>query len=88
MFDLKLISDIKYIIDTSENGIIVDDVVINNKKELEKNKEKNLKTSREMDLELAEWICNRYITKSKKNKFMIGGKESWQTFKDINVIKF
>ena len=89
MFDLKFHKAVKFLIDTSTGGIIVSDVTINNKKDLEKLREENEKYVLKIDEDFANWIYNRYINKQKKNKYLIGGRHTVQSYnKDMDILKF
>ena len=74
MFDLKFIGDIKYILEVSEEGVKIRDVAVVNKKQAEKIDDSNNEKLRELDADFAMWVYNRYITKTKKNKYLVGGR--------------
>ena len=87
MFDLEFHKAVKYMIDISNGGIIVSDVVINNKKDLERIKEANREEAMELDEDFANWIYYRYINKHKKNKWLNGGRHTVQSH-DMQILKY
>lgn len=69
MFDLKFHAKIKHMIDSSERGVIIDEVVYYNKNQKEKMKNDTIDKSFEINQDLLDWICERYITRKDKIKY-------------------
>ena len=86
MCDLKFHASIKYIIDSFENGITIQECSYSNKNELELIIEENNSKALKVNTDLAQWICNRYINKKKKNKHF--NQKQSSKCRDMNIIIF